>query len=86
MENAASLIDTPTSESPGCSVSVASSLTPLKLTSTYEPNEWEDFILEWTEGFDPPYHVVDRLGGHGDKGLDITGYTGEPNTGWQIRL
>jgi hypothetical protein len=47
---------------------------------TYDDAEWERFVLEWMEGFDPPYHHFDRIGGAGDKGRDIVAYTGAPNT------
>lgn len=55
-------------------------LTPWKLIQLYSPDEWEDFIVEWTEGFDPPYHSVVRLGGAGDKGRDVIGYAAAPQT------
>jgi len=49
-------------------------LTPLKRVSTYESGEWEAFILEWAHGLDR-YLQVQRLGGSGDQGLDIIGFT-----------
>lgn len=55
-----------------------SSLTPLKLVRTYEPAEWEEFIAEWAEGFDPPYKQILHLGGAGDKGRDVIAYLGDP--------
>lgn len=52
-------------------------LTPIKLLQTYSSEEWEAFIAEWAEGFDPSYVQVVPLGGAGDKGRDILGhYTG----------
>ena len=53
-------------------------LTPSKIIQTYSPDEWEEFIDEWMEGFDPPYRQVIRLGGAGDKGRDVIGYAGDP--------
>lgn len=54
------------------------SLSPPKLISTYDSEEWEAFIEEWLQGFDPPYHLIDRLGGAGDMGRDVVGYLGDP--------
>jgi hypothetical protein len=55
-----------------------SGLTPWKMIQTYSSDEWEEFIEEWSEGFNPPYSQVVRLGGAGDKGRDIIGYIGDP--------
>jgi hypothetical protein len=55
-----------------------SGLTPLKLIQTYSPEDWEAFIEEWTEGFDPAYTQVVRIGGAGDLGRDIIGHLGDP--------
>lgn len=49
-------------------------LTPLKLIQTYSPEDWESFIGEWAEGFNPPYTQIVRLGGAGDMGRDIIGH------------
>ncbi len=48
--------------------------------SLYSPKEWEEFVAEWMEGFDPKYHTSQRLGGAGDKGRDVVGYTAAPGT------
>lgn len=53
-------------------------LTPWKLLQTYSSGEWEDFIVEWTEGFQPKYHQVIRMGGAGDKGRDVVAYLSDP--------
>lgn len=53
-------------------------LTPGTLIQTYSPDEWERFIVEWTEGFQPSYHQVVRLGGAGDKGRDVVAYLSDP--------
>jgi hypothetical protein len=42
-------------------------LTPWKIIQTYSADEWEDFVVEWTDGFADQYHQVVRLGGSGDK-------------------
>lgn len=39
-----------------------SGLTPWKLIQTYSPDEWEHFIVEWSEGFQPAYQQVIKLG------------------------
>jgi hypothetical protein len=44
------------------------------LIQTFTADEWEDFIEEWTDGFNPPYHQVVRLGGAGDMGRDVIGH------------
>jgi hypothetical protein len=56
-------------------------ITPWKVIQMYSPDEWEEFTEEWSKGFDPPYHQVVRLGGAGDKGRDVVGYTGPPQDG-----
>lgn len=53
-------------------------LTPWKVIQTYSASEWEEFIVEWTEGFTPPYEQVVPLGGAGDKGRDVVGYVSDP--------
>lgn len=53
-------------------------LTPWKIIQTYSAEDWEQFIVEWTEGFDTQYRQVVRLAGAGDKGRDVVGYAGEP--------
>src|SRR5689334_21644791 len=55
-------------------------LLPPAVLKTYTDRQWEDFVLEWMEGFDPPYVHFDRIGGAGDMGRDIVAYTGAPNT------
>jgi hypothetical protein len=54
------------------------SLTPWKVIQTYDSTEWEAFIHEWAEGFDPPYAQVVHLGGPGDAGRDVVGYVNDP--------
>ena len=40
-----------------------SQLTPWQVIRTYSSNEWETFIEEWTEGFDPPYAAIYHFDG-----------------------
>ena len=53
-------------------------LTPWQIIQNYDDKEWEHFIAEWSEGFDPPYNQVIVLGGAGDKGRDVIGYVSDP--------
>ena len=46
--------------------------------SLYDSSQWEEFITEWMEGFEPRYHHAERLAGPGDKGRDIVGYHSAP--------
>lgn len=69
-------VQTPADSQPVC----PSVLTPSVVIQTYDDTEWERFVLECMEGFDPPYVFFDRIGGPGDKGRDIVAYTGQPNT------
>jgi hypothetical protein len=50
------------------------SASPRKLITTYNADEWEEFIEEWAEGFEPRYDQVTRIGGAGDKGRDVIGH------------
>ncbi|MBU2360490.1 MAG: hypothetical protein KKB02_16430 [Alphaproteobacteria bacterium] len=36
--------------------------------------DWEDFIKEWAQFQKKRYHLVDRLGGAGDYGIDVAGF------------
>ena len=64
----------PSPNSQGHDVTVCpSTVTPEKLLRLMNDDEWEQFVLEWTEGFAPKYPHVDRIGGAGDKGWDVVG-------------
>jgi hypothetical protein len=52
--------------------------TPWQLIQNYDDGSWEEFIVEWTDGFQPPYHKVVKLGGAGDKGRDLVAYLDDP--------
>lgn len=54
-------------------------MTPWQVIQSYDDKNWEHFITEWSEGFNPPYQQVVLLGGAGDKGRDIVAYIGEPS-------
>lgn len=41
----------------------------------YSPDEWEQFILEWVYSLRASYVQVKRIGGSGDRGVDIAGFT-----------
>lgn len=36
--------------------------------------DWEDFIKEWAQFQKTKYHLVDRLGGANDHGIDVAGF------------
>lgn len=59
---------------------IQSGLTPWKIVQLYSSDEWEDFVVEWSEGFTPAYHTVVRLGGSGDKGRDVVAYLDDPQS------
>ena len=62
----------------------AALVSPSQRVMLYSAAEWEEFIREWMEGFDPAYALVDRLGGPGDLGRDVVGYVNGLNTGRKI--
>ena len=44
---------------------------------TFSPDDWEDFIEEWSMSLTGAYVKVRRFGGSGDLGVDIAGVTSE---------
>lgn len=44
---------------------------------TFSPDDWEDFIEEWSTSLSGTYCKVRRFGGSGDLGVDIAGFTSE---------
>ena len=44
---------------------------------TFSPDDWEDFIEEWSTNLSGAYAKVRRFGGSGDLGVDIAGFTSE---------
>lgn len=40
----------------------------------FSPDDWEDFIEEWSASLEDPYVKVRRFGGSGDCGIDIAGF------------
>lgn len=46
--------------------------------SLYDSSQWEEFVTEWMEGFEPRYQHAERLAGPGDKGRDVVGYHSAP--------
>ena len=49
-------------------------VTPSQRIYFYAPDEWERFILEWATGLEGTFHQLKRLGGSGDKGVDIAAF------------
>lgn len=62
---------------------IKSGMTPRKIIQFFTADVWEEFVVEWTEGFETPYHTVVNLGGAGDKGRDVIGYLGDPQSDCQ---
>jgi hypothetical protein len=44
---------------------------------TFSPDDWEDFVEEWSTSLSDAYAKVRRFGGSGDLGVDIAGFTSE---------
>ena len=44
---------------------------------TFSPDDWEDFIEEWSTSLSGAYAKVRRFGGSGDLGVDIAGFVSE---------
>jgi hypothetical protein len=56
-------------------------ITAIDRIKIMSPDEYEDFILEWVDGYlKNEYHDVLQLGGAGDKGRDVIGYVDEGKT------
>jgi ABC-3C protein len=43
----------------------------------FSPAEWEDFVEEWATSLASTYKKLRRLGGAGDKGVDIVGFASD---------
>ncbi len=41
----------------------------------YAPGEWEEFVREWVHSLKQTYSKVLRVGGAGDLGIDVAGFT-----------
>lgn len=54
--------------------------TPEKLVTLVTNEEWELLVQDWAESQTVKYHTVVRIGGAGDEGRDVLGYTAAPNT------
>lgn len=49
-------------------------LSPEKHLLLISADEWEEFIKEWAQFQKTKYHLVDRLGGADDYGIDVAGF------------
>lgn len=49
-------------------------MTPQQYIYFYSPDEWELFIREWATGLATSYVQIKRLGGSGDRGVDVAGF------------
>lgn len=52
-------------------------MTPSQQISHYSPADWETFITEWLTGLKKSFYQVKRLGGPGDKGVDVAAFKTE---------
>jgi hypothetical protein len=48
---------------------------PQQLVLLFSPVEWEEFVREWVYGLKQQYSKVLRMGGGGDMGIDVAGFT-----------
>ncbi|WP_237228811.1 ABC-three component system protein [Rubinisphaera sp. JC750] len=53
---------------------------PLTRVRTFSPEQWEEFIQEWSQSLKEDYHTVMRCGGAGDMGRDVVAFTGKPSS------
>ena len=56
-------------------------ISPLARISTYNDQEWEQFVREWAVSLTGEYRHVRRASGAGDQGRDVLGYEEEINVG-----
>jgi len=47
---------------------------PAQRVYFYSPDEWEAFIAEWATGIKANYFQIKRLGGPGDRGVDVAAF------------
>lgn len=47
---------------------------PAQRVYFYPPDEWEAFIVEWAEGLAVSYRKIKKLGGTGDRGVDVAAF------------
>ena len=58
---------------------------PIKRLQIFFPDEFEEFVLEWIDGYlSKEYKIVRRSGGAGDKGRDVVAFFDEagPEAQW----
>ncbi len=56
------------------SVPLAPPVTPAQRVFFYSPDEWEIFIVEWANGLAASYRQIKKLGGPGDRGVDVAAF------------
>jgi hypothetical protein len=49
-------------------------LTPRQQIHFYSPDEWEEFVLEYTTGLNEKYFQILRIGGSNDRGADVAAF------------
>jgi len=77
-DDAPTLIDLDSPALPTAPVSLAGPpVTPAQRIAFYSADDWEMFIREWASGLRPGYAQIKRLGGTGDRGVDIAGFKTE---------
>lgn len=61
---------------PAVSISapLAPPVSPAQRVFFYSPNEWEIFIVEWANGLAVSYRQIKKLGGSGDRGVDVAAF------------
>ncbi len=67
----------PPSATPGTAANVQFGIPrpPQQQLLLYSPEEWEEFIREWVHHLKKQYSKVLRVGGAGDMGIDVGGFT-----------
>ena len=53
---------------------VGSPVPPAQRIYFYSPDEWEIFITEWATGLAVSYRQIKRIGGTGDRGVDVAAF------------
>lgn len=70
---ALSAMPTPAGSTPSVTLD-GSPIPPWARIRSFSPDDWEEFIREWATALDEDYFQIKRLGGAGDKGVDIAAF------------